>query len=177
MKIKLLITLAISCLFTSFLSAQHKKRPVEPAFNSINDQNVYLKYKKEKFHFYNIDKSSIQLLLGKPIKSKTAKSEISGLMYTEYTYPFGLISIEDGLADNIEINKPGLTYFIRIDNHYSKPIEVGSDASYLQQLFPFSWKHIQDNFIIVPFEKIDCTLSFKICGSKIKSISISYNES
>lgn len=177
MKPNILFTLIFLVLFANILSAQNKKQPVLP-IDEISYSNIYVQYGHKKPHNLNINTKNIVQLFGKPIKIYRAKSEISGEMYTDYTYPFGVISIEAGNdTDNIEFKDKGLAYVFKIHNKFTRPISVGDDASYLGVLFLKSRKMMRENFLEVWITGTDSSISFEINNGYIKAMTLFTNES
>jgi len=176
MKTNILFTLIFLTWFANILPAQNKKQPVLP-IDEISYSNIYVKY-GHKTHNLNINTKNIVQLFGKPIKIYRAKSEISGEMYTDYTYPFGVISIEGrNDTDNIEFKDKGLAYVFKIHNKFTRPISVGDDASYLGVLFPKSRKMMRENFLEVWITGTDSSISFEINNGYIKAMTLFTNES
>jgi hypothetical protein len=176
MKSNLLTTLFFSFLFINISFAQHKKSHA-PSEDVIDINNVYIQYKNNKPHDFSITNHNIQQLFGKPLKVKSGKSEVTDLMYKEYTYPFGVMFIEDGNLTDIEFKRPGLGYIFKNKKSFTKPIFVGSDCSYLKEIFPNSWTMISNNQLIVWIKNCDCNISFEISKGKIKSMMFFTNES
>jgi len=177
MKTNILFTLIFSALFIHISSAQNKKRSVWP-IDEISYSNIYVQYGHKKPHNLNINTKNIVQLFGKPIKIYRAKSEISGEMYTDYTYPFGVISIEGrNDTDNIEFKDRGLAFVFKINNKFTKPVSVGDDASYLGVLFPKSRKMMRENFFEVWIAGTDSSISFEINNGYIKAMTLFTNES
>jgi len=177
MKNHILFMLIFSAMFTNILSAQNKKQPVLP-IDAISYSNVYVQYGHKKPHNLNINTKNIVQLFGKPIKIYRAKSEISGEMYTDYTYPFGVISIEGrNDTDNIEFKDRGLAFAFKINNKFTKPVSVGDDAIYLGVIFPKSRKMMHTNVLVVWITGTDSSISFEINNGYIKAMTLFTNES
>lgn len=176
MKNKIFLSLIFSCFIFNSSIAQHKKNS-DWIENTIASSDIYVKYGSNKPHNLDITNANILKLFGKPLKIESGISEMTELKYKDYTYPFGIIDIEDNILNNIEFKRPGLAYVFKLKNGFSKPVSVGSDAVYLKQFFPKSWRLMKGNSLSVWIEKCDCNISFEISGGKIKSMMFFTNNS
>ncbi|WP_214073547.1 hypothetical protein [Mucilaginibacter sp. dw_454] len=175
MKIKLLIVaLMLSCLFVNASIAQQNKKFYPWMFDQTKDFDLVYKNKKVEVEINN---NNIRKIFGKPLKTLTAKSEITEHMYTDYYYPFAVFTIEDNSVTHIDFKGSNLSYIFKLKGKFSKPINIGSSAVYVRDIFPNSWRNMKENFVVVDIKGTDCSILFEIGGSYIKSISFDFNES
>lgn len=174
MKPKILFTLALYFLAAGYSVAQHRKNKSN-AINSFKEADFYLSYHTKLVPYLKLAKPGGLLSFGKPLKTGSEKSQEVNLIYKVYTYSFGTIKTVNGACD-IVINKPGMACIFKINGKFSKPIEVGDDAKYLENIFPASFKSMKHNTLVISPDEEDAAIYFKIENQKIISMSFLGNE-
>ncbi|WCT12317.1 hypothetical protein [Mucilaginibacter jinjuensis] len=138
-------------------------------FTLLSGDQIYLHTAKGNIKFFSIKQSNIVSLLGKPKRVKKLYSEIEETMVSTYIYNEAEISFDkDGDFDDFDIKSPLWGLVFKVNNKFSIPFTLNSDADRLKALLP----HLDERNknLVLWIKGSDGSISFSIVGNKIKGL-------
>lgn len=142
----------------------------------INGNQIYLYTPKRNIKFFSIKQSNIVSLLGKPKKIKRFYSEIDEATVSTYIYNEAEITFDkQGDFDDFEIKSALWALVFKINDKFTSPLTINSDAGKLKHYFPYLEKH--EKSLVLWIKETDGSISFSIVGNRIKELGYFSNNS
>jgi hypothetical protein len=178
MRLRTLLSLILVITLCKISWCQSKN---ESHSDYVKTEQVYLVNNRQKTNLFDLKKTKIITLLGKPKSVKKQMSETDGRC-TNYFYPNGEISYdEQNHFNSIAIKKAGWGLSMVSTGKAARTFSVGENISILKSYFPNSWKDYKGKMLFVHLKsksgEIDpyTWIVFYVDHNIIKSISYAFN--